>query len=409
MSNPVNRRLVLGGLASLAGCAQQGVAPVTSPTPAAAAPAPYSSADTSGPPVPLDNAVQIAADRVLATTPSKPGRQTVVIDPLVDGITGDQSIATQQIQGRILEVARQSYPQYDFVPFSARAVSGNPLVMVGTFTPISTRPGPEQARDAFRFCLVMGDLQSGKAVAKAVTKARPDAVDNTPTPFFRDSPAWTDDAIIKSYVATCQATKVGDAIAPAYLGSILTASIVSDAIDAYSAGRYLEALDLYQTARRTGAGDQLRVHNGIYLACWRLNRGADAERAFGDLVDYSLNNNRLAVKLLFRPGSTGLVDPGNGQTDMWLREIASGAVKRNTCLQVSGHTSRSGPPALNEQLSLLRAEFIKARLEENAPALRGRLIAAGFGSSQNLIGTGADNASDALDRRVEFRVVNGCT
>jgi len=63
------------------------------------------------------------ADRVLATTPPRPARQVVIIDPLVDGVTGDQSAATQQIQDRILRVARASYPQYDFQPFTARAVA----------------------------------------------------------------------------------------------------------------------------------------------------------------------------------------------------------------------------------------------------------------------------------------------
>jgi hypothetical protein len=36
------------------------------------------------------------------------------------------------------------YPQFDFVPFSAGAVARSPLVMVGTFTPISTRPSPDR-------------------------------------------------------------------------------------------------------------------------------------------------------------------------------------------------------------------------------------------------------------------------
>ncbi|MBV8912352.1 MAG: OmpA family protein [Acetobacteraceae bacterium] len=407
MSGFMDRRSFLAaGLASLAGCAQQqaGTAPAA---PAAPAP-PYSSADTAGPPVAFDRAVQIAADRVLATTPKGAARQTVIIDPLVDGVTGEQSAATQQIQNRILEVARANYPQFEFPPFSAEVVARNPLVMVGTFTPVSVG-APGGAKDAFRFCLAMGDLQSGRAVAKAVTRAQFEGVDTTPTPFFRDSPAWTDDALVKSYVTTCQGTKVGDPIPPAYLRGILTASMISDAISAYAAGRYAEALDLYHSAERTQAGDQLRVHNGLYLCNWKLGHRAEAERAFGDLVDYSLNNNRLAVKLLFRPGSTGLVGQENGPTEMWLRQIATRAAARNTCLQVSGHTSRTGSAALNEQLSLLRAEYVKSRLEEDAPALRGRVIAAGFGSSQNLVGTGADNATDALDRRVEFKVMNACT
>ena len=399
MSAIVSRRAMLAGVASLSACAQQA-------TPPAPAGPPYSSADTSGPPQPFPNAVQIAADRVLSTTPKPTARQTVVIDPLIDGVTGAQSAATQRIQDRILQVARASYPQFDFVPFSSQNVAKTPLVMVGTFTPISTKAAPE--KDAIRFCLVMGDMQSGKAVAKAVTKAQPEAVDNTPTAFFRDSPAWTDDPLVKAYVATCQATKVGDPIPPNYLSGLLTAAIVSDAIETYAAGRYAAALELYRSAQQTKAGDQLRVHNGIYLTTLKLGRRAEAERAFGDLVTYSLANKRLAVKLLFRPGSTGLIGEGNGQTDMWLRQIAAGAARQGTCLQVSGHTSRSGSAALNQQLSLLRAETIKARLEELAPPLRGKLIAAGFGSAQNLVGTGADDDSDALDRRVEFRVVDAC-
>ena len=396
----MSRRAVLAGLASVSGCAPQAVGPISPPA------LPYSNADTSGPPQPFDNAVQMTAGLVLTRTPPAPARQQVVIDPLVDGVTGDQSAATQRIQRQILEIARTSYPQYEFIPFSAPALARTPLVMVGTFTPISTKPVPD--RDAFRFCLVMGDLKSGKAVAKAVTKALPDSVDITPTAFFRDSPAWTDDALVKSYVATCQATKVGDPIAPSYLSGLLTASIISDAIEAYTAERYAEALDLYRNAQRTRAGDQLRVHNGIYLANWRLKRLAEAEATFGELVDYSLKNKRLAVKLLFRSGSTGLVESEGGQTDMWLRQIAAGAARQGTCMQVSGHTSRSGSAALNLQLSLVRAEYIKSRLEENAPALRGKLIAAGMGATQNLVGTGADDASDALDRRVEFRIVDAC-
>ncbi len=404
MPGSLDRRSVVLGLAALAGCAQGG----TTTSPSAGAAAPYSSADTSGTPVPFDTAVQIAADRVLSTTPKQGERQLVIIDPLVDGVTGEQSAATQQIQQRILGVARASYPQFDFQPFSAGALARNPLVMVGTFTPINSHAQAAAPKDSFRFCLVMGDLGSGKAIAKAVTKAQLAGVDDTPTRFFRDSPAWTDDALVKSYVATCQATKVGDPIPPAYVGGILTAAIISDAIDAYAAGRYAEALDLYHSAKQTKAGDQLRAFNGIYLTNWRLGRRSEAEQAFGDLVDYSLGNGRLAVKLLFRPGSTGLAGQENGTTDMWLRQIATRSAARNTCLQVSGHTSRSGSAALNQQLSLLRAEYVKSRLEQDSPGLQGRLIAAGFGADQNLVGTGADNASDALDRRVEFRVMNQC-
>jgi outer membrane protein OmpA-like peptidoglycan-associated protein len=78
------------------------------------------------------------------------------------------------------------------------------------------------------------------------------------------------------------------------------------------------------------------------------------------------------------------------------------------CLQVVGHTSASGSPILNERLSVLRVEYVKTLVEQDAAALRGRIVASGEGSKQMLIGKGADNASDALDRRIEFKVVPSC-
>lgn len=387
-------------LAALAGCAQPPATPVATTT---SPPPPVQ-------PVPFPDAVVNAANTVFSTAPVAAPRQVVVIDPLVNGVTGEQTAATTQIQNRIVALAREKYPQFDIQPFSAAAVSKAPYVMVGTFTPVNAQGQTAGTREAYRFCLVMVDLRAGKTVAKGVARARPDGVDATPIGFFRDSPAWSNDASIKSYIDTCQATKVGDAISQTYLNGILTASIVSEAIDAYDANRYRDALDLYETAAKTPAGSQLRVYNGIYLTNWKLGRREQAADAFGRLVDYGLANNALGVKILFRPGSTALSSDQStgGQYDMWLRQIATHSAERNACLQVTGNSSPSGSAALNEQLSLLRAEYVKGRLEADAPALNGHVIATGVGAKNNLVGTGTDDLSDALDRRVEFKVIPTC-
>jgi outer membrane protein OmpA-like peptidoglycan-associated protein len=70
----------------------------------------------------------------------------------------------------------------------------------------------------------------------------------------------------------------------------------------------------------------------------------------------------------------------------------------------TGHSSATGAETLNERLSQLRAEYVKKQLERQSPRLRGRTIASGAGSRQNLLGTGKDDISDALDLRVEFQV-----
>ena len=159
--------------------------------------------------------------------------------------------------------------------------------------------------------------------------------------------------------------KVGDPIKPEYFDGLLAAALVSEAIDAYNDGRYAEALDLYSTARKTPAGDQLRVYNGIYLSQVKLGHPEQAAEAFSDLVQYGLHKKQLAVKFLFQPGSVRFVSDAklSGNYGMWVHQIAAQAAANRICLQIVGHTSPSGPAALNDSLSLLRAEYIQTRLE----------------------------------------------
>jgi outer membrane protein OmpA-like peptidoglycan-associated protein len=241
-------------------------------------------------------------------------------------------------------------------------------------------------------------------------RVRIEDADATPTAAFADSPVWTDDPSVQAYIATCQASKVGDPIKPEYFDGLAAAALVSEAGDAYVEGRYAEALDLYTTARKTPAGDQLRVYNGIYLSLTKLGRTDQAAAAFRELVDYGLRKKRLALKFLFRPGSVRFVSDNqfSGSYGMWLQQIAALAVSSRACLQVTGHTSPTGPAAMNDSLSLLRAEYVQSRLEGDAPGLKNRTVATGVGSRENLIGTGRDDASDMLDRRVELKPIEPC-
>ena len=68
-------------------------------------------------------------------------------------------------------------------------------------------------------------------------------------------------------------------------------------------------------------------------------------------------------------------------------------------------TSRTGSEQNNERLSLRRAELIKQRMLAETREASSRIETAGSGSRENLIGSGTDDLRDALDRRVEFRVI----
>jgi flagellar motor protein MotB len=154
-------------------------------------------------------------------------------------------------------------------------------------------------------------------------------------------------------------------------------------------------------------GEQIRVMNGIYLTSAKLGRTAEAEQAFGRVVALGIAYNELGVKFLFNPGSTDFwSDPRvSGPYGMWLRQIAKEGTAAKVCMNVVGHTSKTGSEQVNDTLSLQRANFIRQKLATESAALGSRTKTAGMGFRQNIVGSGTDNAVDALDRRVEFKII----
>jgi hypothetical protein len=355
--------------------------------------------------------VQAAATALLGRAQLPPDtRFDLVIDPLIDGVTGMQTQATRAMGTRIVKIIREGFPRYSVQPFNTDSVKRGPLLLVGTFTGVNAERKTEGKREAFRICLALADMKTGKLVSKGLAFAKPDGVDSMPLPLDRDAPAWLEDSTTLGYIRTCQGTRAGDAIHPAYINRVLTSAKLAEAGEAYAAGKIAAARKLYEEALASEGGDQLRTHTGLYLTHWRLGNQKAAAQALGRIVDQGLENKRLGMKFLFRPGTAALwADPKAGPSayPVWMREISTRAATRSSCLELVGHTSASGPEPLNERLSLLRAEELKKQLGRLAPNLSTRMIANGMGSRQTLIGTGRDDLSDALDRRVEFKVV-GC-
>jgi outer membrane protein OmpA-like peptidoglycan-associated protein len=389
--------------------APQAAAPAPAPAPATAA-APAVAPILQQPIQPLDDAVLRAANSLFSSAQvvAPPERHALVIDPLVDGLTGAQSNATLSMEQKISNLARAAYPKFDVQPFTSTTLAKKPVILIGTFTTINASAQTNGVRESYRICLALADLRSGRIIAKGIARADLANVDATPLAYYADSPFVAPDRVTEGYVKSCQGTRVGDALDPGYLDNITASAEINDAIAAYNARRYQQSLDMFINVLGTKAGDQLRVRNGIYLASVKLGKRSDATEAFGAIVDYGLANKRLAVKFLFAPGSTFFVNDQqvSGQYPMWLNQIATHTAKTTACLDIVGHTSASGSAAINERISLQRAQYVKQRLDTEAPVLKTRTKALGVGSQENLIGLGSDDAKDALDRRVEFKVVD---
>lgn len=360
---------------------------------------------------PFAEAVQVATDALVGQLNKRPeflgttDTRGIVVDAMLDAGSGQQTAATRALEQQVADRLR-SNARLEVLPFQVPRLREAQYLLTGTMRRVADeRPG---ARDVYQINLALTDMKTGIVLARASSRTRDAALDTNPTAYYRDSPVLVKDKVVDGHIGTAE-TAPGQAADPVYFERVATAAVISEALVAYNGERYEEALALYRSAAATPSGDQLRVVNGIYLAMWRLGRASEAEEAFGSVVAFGLRNNNLGVKFLFNPNTTDFwSDPKvSGAYRLWLRQIARQAAAAKVCMSVVGHASRTGSEQYNDRLSYQRAVFIKERLEVEARELGPRLRASGMGFRENLVGTGTDDVRDALDRRVEFRII-GC-
>ena len=335
--------------------------------------------------------------------------RVLVIDPLIDANTGAQTVSTVKMGEQLESIAKSRNAKWSVKPLTRDALAQKPLLLIGTLTPVTVERSIDAVPDAFRVWLTLIDLRTGKVIAKQIDRATVDSVNPEPLKFYQDSPTWHKDKTILGYINSCQInTKIGDPADPDYLARLPAAAVVNEAILAYDGGKVPLAHKLYKEAEPIADPGDLRVLNGLYITSWQLGERDAARDAFGRLVESGLELKRLPVKLLFQPGKTQFNAIGDlpQQYNMWIASLAQKAGNTSSCVRVVGHTSRTGSARGNEVLSRQRAEAVQRMLERDNRALASKLSAAGVGSREALVGLGTDDVRDALDRRVEFRVVD---
>ncbi len=363
--------------------------------------------------LPFEEAVALATDGLagqtqrlpafLARVEAKVSKRGIVLDPMLEATTGQQTAATVLLETRVSERLTTKFDALEILPFQSANLSKAQYLLTGTMTRSDGTAGNRQR--ALRINLALTELKTGTVVAQASALARDAGLDHTPLAYYRDSPVLVKDQVVEGYART-SATPPGSRADAFYLERIAEATLIHEATQLYNQERYVDALGRYRSALAMPQGEQLRVMNGIYLTSARLGRSQEAEQAFGRVVALGIAYNQLGVKFLFNPGSTDFWSDTkvSGAYPMWLRQIAREGVSAKVCMTVVGHTSSTGAESFNDALSLSRANVIRSRLNAESPALSARTRAEGKGFHENIVGSGSDNAVDALDRRVEFRI-----
>ncbi len=106
--------------------------------------------------------------------------------------------------------------------------------------------------------------------------------------------------------------------------------------------------------------------------------------------------------ILFETGKTILL-PISRETLLTIAQVLAGYPEAR--IEVAGHTDSRGSAEMNQQLSRRRAEAVREFLIGEGGLAADRVVARGYGESDP-VASNATETGRALNRRVEFRVLN---
>ncbi|MES2091674.1 MAG: OmpA family protein, partial [Pseudomonadota bacterium] len=312
-------------------------------------------------PIKFDDAVARAGAQLFEDAKAELGGEArlLVVDPLIDANTGGQTVSTAQMGLNLESLLKRGHSAWSVKPLTRQALAAQPLLLIGTLTPVNIERSIDKQPDAYRIWLTLIDLRTMRVVAKQLDRATVNSVNAEPLPYFRDSPSWHKDKTVQGYINSCQVnTNIGDAPNSEYIAHLPAAAVINEAMMAYNDGKVPAANRLYKEASELADSGDLRVLNGLYLTSWQLGQRDEAKEAFGKIVASGLEAKRLPIKMLFQPGGTNFNQVGDlsAQYQMWLNALAQEAGNFPACVRVVGHTSRTGSASVNEKLSLRRAE-----------------------------------------------------
>jgi outer membrane protein OmpA-like peptidoglycan-associated protein len=342
----------------------------------------------SGPLLPTDLPARLPSGLpMLGPTP-------LLIGPTITTASGEITKSGRELQTFLLLDLKSQIPDHPVERLGGDIPAAGANVLTGTVR--YERPNPKTPDENwFVVALTLSD-KNGLSIGEATFRINARQFDPTPSRFFQNSPIF-----VASAVAKDQRQTVTQPTAKA----LELAARADHAIVAYEANQFDTARQSFQEIIKSDA-DNLLALSGLYQSSLALGRQADAQQALDLMIDAGFKTGVLSFKFMFRVRSAEFRDDFAVAREYprWIERLAARFSRSSACLRIEGHASRSGSIEHNTNLSLKRAQRVAEMFISHNPALAKRVQVAGKGYANNIVGSGTDDATDAIDRRVEFHL-----
>jgi outer membrane protein OmpA-like peptidoglycan-associated protein len=343
----------------------------------------------------LSNA--LAKDIAAQTTPNF-FVKSVPVDEVFNETSAEVSTSSAELQTQLAAALTKAVPLIKFQPASSNNVTSATWIVLVSYSPADST---DRSSTWLRVRAALTDVSSGKRLAFAESYLHGKAFNTAPTRYYKEAPMYnTGDPAFKAKMAAIK----GDGSTK--LASTLSlATTYAEAIAYYEDGQFSVASKKFFDVLSVSP-NHLGALSGLYQSYWYSGLKKEAEQAFTMLAEAGIDSGSVSAKILFSVASTNFIANQDlaEQYKVWQKGLTQAVVSRGKCLDVIGHASKTGGDSFNEKLSLQRASRIVSNMLQLVPSGKGKLTAIGKGSSQVIVGSGTDDASDAIDRRVEFAV-----
>jgi outer membrane protein OmpA-like peptidoglycan-associated protein len=321
----------------------------------------------------------------------------IVVDPFIDAESG----YPVKINSKIRDVVSAEIDKRFKITGAMEPdnLEVSEYVLNGT---VSLEGGGENREKEYRVNASVFEKASGKVLASA--SVRIDRFDTTPMDIYKDSPVYLKGKNYEEYMSSARKS-TSESVSSEYRDRLRIKSMLVKGDALYEHKEFKESLSYYNQAAAGESTPQLEILNGQFTNLVKQGQWEEVEAVYGKLIRVSIaETSEIASKITFGPNSKAPIGNKSGQYNIYAKEIAKFVASVPGCkVKIIGHCSRTGKEAYNDKLSLQRAQWIQKQMASFAPEVMAKSETFGRGYQENIVGSGRDDITDEIDRRVEFK------
>jgi outer membrane protein OmpA-like peptidoglycan-associated protein len=246
------------------------------------------------------------------------------------------------------------------------------------------------------------EKSSGKVLASAAIHIS--GFDTTPMDIYKESPVYLKGKSYEQHLSSVKKMP-NEEVDKDYQNRLMIKAMLVKGDLLYEQREFKKSLTYYNQAASIQTDQPMEVLNGQFTNLAKQGQWVEAENAYGKLAKASvLETNEVTSKITFGPNSKQPLENKTEQYNIYMKQIANLVASIRACkIKIIGHCSRTGTANYNDNLSLQRAAWIQKKMASYAPEIMSKSQIIGRGFRENIVGTGTDDITDEIDRRVEFK------